>query len=66
SIGYAGFSGRSSFNIAIRTAVLKDGNLEYRAGGGIVIDSEPAAEYEECRHKARGFFAALGVEPDRD
>ncbi|HKX12254.1 MAG TPA: anthranilate synthase component I family protein, partial [bacterium] len=30
SIGYAGFSGRLSFNIAIRTAVLKDGNLEYR------------------------------------
>jgi para-aminobenzoate synthetase component 1 len=66
SIGYAGFSGRSSFNIAIRTAVLKSGKLEYRAGGGIVVDSEPEAEYEECRHKARGFFAALGVEPGRD
>lgn len=63
SIGYAGFSGRSSFNIAIRTATLKEGKLEYRAGGGIVIDSDPTAEYEECLHKAKGFFSALGSYP---
>lgn len=66
SIGYAGFAGRSCFNIAIRTAVLKEGNVDYRAGGGIVVDSDPEAEYAECFHKARGFFAALGAEPDRD
>ncbi|HKY63277.1 MAG TPA: anthranilate synthase component I family protein [bacterium] len=66
SIGYAGFSGRSGFNIAIRTATLKGGDLEYRAGGGIVVDSEPEAEYRECLDKARGFFAALGTVPEGD
>lgn len=63
SIGYASLSGRAAFNIAIRSAWLSGGRLEYSAGGGIVADSEPEAEYAESLHKARGFFEALGAEP---
>ncbi|MCC6272213.1 MAG: anthranilate synthase component I family protein [Deltaproteobacteria bacterium] len=63
SIGYAGLGGRAAFNIAIRSAWLSGGRLEYSAGGGIVADSEPEAEYAESLHKARGFFEALGAEP---
>lgn len=63
SIGYASLGGRAAFNIAIRSAWLRGGTLEYSAGGGIVADSDPAAEYAESLHKARGFFEALGAEP---
>jgi para-aminobenzoate synthetase component 1 len=59
SIGYAGFNGKSCFNIAIRTATLRKNHLEYWAGGGIVADSNPEAEYEESLQKAKGFFEAL-------
>jgi para-aminobenzoate synthetase component I len=61
SIGYAGFNSRSCFNIAIRTAVLRKDVLEYSAGGGIVADSLPEAEYEESLQKTEGFFQALGL-----
>jgi para-aminobenzoate synthetase component 1 len=62
SIGYADFSGRAAFNIAIRTAWLSGKSLEFGAGGGIVADSDPEAEYEETLHKARGFFEAIGAD----
>ncbi len=67
SIGYLGFDGTADLNIAIRTAVVKDGRAYYQAGGGIVYDSEPEAEYQETLHKARAFFRAIGVvyEPAR-
>jgi len=64
SIGFAAFGGKACFNIAIRTAHLRGGVVEYSAGGGIVADSVPAAEYEESLHKAQGFFQALGCEPE--
>ena len=44
------------FNIAIRTILIKDGYLEFWAGGGIVADSEPEKEYEECYLKAERFL----------
>jgi len=44
------------FNIAIRTALVKDGMLEFWAGGGIVADSDPEKEYEECHLKAERFL----------
>ena len=53
SIGYIGFDGNAEFNIAIRSLHLKDGQLDYQVGGGIVWDSEPEAEYEETQDKAR-------------
>lgn len=62
AIGYLDFSGAVDLNIAIRTAVIRDGQVHYHAGGGIVADSEPLAEYHETLHKARGFFRALSLE----
>ncbi|MFA6562233.1 MAG: aminodeoxychorismate synthase component I [Verrucomicrobiia bacterium] len=59
AIGYLGFNGVADFNIAIRTMVYEDGVVHFHAGGGIVADSEPALEYEETLHKARGMVQAL-------
>ena len=53
------FSGDMGTSIAIRTLVLAGGQAYLQAGGGIVTDSEPAAEYEETLHKARGLRMAL-------
>ncbi len=62
SLGYVTFGGEAHFNIAIRTALLKRGRrLEYFSGGGVVVDSDPEAEYEESLHKATGFFQTLGL-----
>jgi len=58
SIGYI-TSQKTDFNIAIRTALVKDGYIEYWAGGGIVADSDPEAEYEECFLKAEKFLGLI-------
>ena len=60
AIGYLGFNGESQFNIAIRTLIHENGQLDYHVGAGIVADSDPAAEFEETEHKARGVRLALG------
>jgi para-aminobenzoate synthetase / 4-amino-4-deoxychorismate lyase len=49
------------FNVAIRTLVLEDGDATMGVGGGIVIDSEPGAEFRECRLKAE--FLTRATEP---
>ena len=59
SIGYIGFDGDAEFNIAIRSLHLKDGQLDYQVGGGIVWDSEPAAEYQETLDKARAIRESI-------
>ena len=59
AIGYLGFNGVADFNIAIRTMVHQNGIVHFHAGGGIIADSEPALEYEETLHKARGMMRAL-------
>ncbi|MBI2970106.1 MAG: aminodeoxychorismate synthase component I, partial [Gammaproteobacteria bacterium] len=56
SLGYIGFDGNMDSNIAIRTAIHKDNRLYYWAGGGIVADSKPEAEYEESHVKAVAFL----------
>lgn len=61
SIGFIGFDGRMDTNIIIRTAIVKGDNIRFHAGGGIVADSQPQAEYDETLNKARGLMAALGV-----
>jgi para-aminobenzoate synthetase component I len=59
AIGWLGYHGESSFNIAIRTLVRDGKRLVYQAGAGIVADSDPAAEYEETLHKAAGIRLAV-------
>jgi anthranilate synthase component 1 len=51
--------------IALRTAVVKDGTLHVQAGGGVVADSVPSAEYEETRNKAGAIRQALEVARSR-
>lgn len=59
SFGYLNRDGSMDLNILIRTMVLHDSALQFRAGAGIVADSEPEAELDETRAKARGLLEAL-------
>ncbi len=59
AIGWLGYHGESSFNIAIRTLVRDGQRLTYHVGAGIVADSDPAGEYEETLHKAAGIRLAV-------
>lgn len=61
AVGFIGFDGRMDTNIIIRTAIVKPDAIHFHAGGGIVADSDPLAEYVETLNKARGLMAALGV-----
>jgi len=61
AIGYVARDGRCEFNLAIRTMTVKDGLIHIPVGGGIVADSDPAAEYEETLVKAKAMFEALGI-----
>ncbi|MFQ6007444.1 MAG: anthranilate synthase component I family protein [Candidatus Zixiibacteriota bacterium] len=63
-IGYV-FGEEAEFNIAIRTMVHYGNTYQVHAGGGIVADSEPEAEYQEMLLKAGNLFKALGVDPKR-
>lgn len=56
---YSGFDGRSDSNILIRTFVIAGGLLRCSVGGGVVVASDPAAEYAETLHKAAGMLRAL-------
>ena len=58
AVGYLGFDGNMDVAIALRTAVVKDGTLHVQAGGGIVADSQPAAEWQETQNKARALLRA--------
>jgi len=61
-LGYLSFSGNMDFNILIRTILKKEDSLYFGAGGGIVTDSNPQAEYEETLVKAKAMFAAISCE----
>ncbi|WP_373002775.1 anthranilate synthase component I [Hyphomonas sp.] len=52
AVGYFGWNGDLDTCIALRTAIIKDGQLHIQAGGGVVLDSEPQYEYDETLHKA--------------
>jgi len=59
AVGYIDFAGNLDFCIAIRTIALTDGVARVQVGAGIVADSNPAAEYEETRDKARALLQAI-------
>ncbi len=59
AVGYLGWWGDADTAIAIRTAVIKDGQLHVQAGAGIVHDSDPGREWEETMSKGRALFRAV-------
>ncbi|MEQ1728925.1 MAG: anthranilate synthase component I [Vicinamibacterales bacterium] len=59
AVGYLDFAGNLDFCIAIRTIIMSEGKAYVQAGAGIVMDSNPTAEYEETRDKARALLTAL-------
>jgi para-aminobenzoate synthetase component 1 len=59
SMGYIGFDGEAELNIAIRSLHLKAGQLDYQAGGGIVWDSDPRAEFQETLDKGRAIHETI-------
>ncbi|HSC18051.1 MAG TPA: anthranilate synthase component I [Rhizomicrobium sp.] len=58
AIGYFAANGAIDTCIVLRTALLKDGMMYVQAGGGVVADSDPEAEYQESVNKAKALFAA--------
>jgi anthranilate synthase component 1 len=59
AVGYIAWSGNLDTAIAIRTAVIKNGQLYIQAGAGIVYDSVPTSEWDETMNKARAVFRAV-------
>jgi anthranilate synthase component 1 len=60
AVAYVGFSGNIDSCILIRTVLLANGRAYVQAGAGIVYDSDPAREYEECENKAAALRKAIG------
>ena len=56
SLGYISNNGKMDFNILIRTLIKQEKNLSFRAGAGIVFDSDATRELEETKHKAQGML----------
>jgi anthranilate synthase component 1 len=61
AIGYFGYSGNLETAITIRTAVLRGGVAHVQAGGGIVADSDPTAEYQESVAKAQALLTSINL-----
>ncbi|MDR1378954.1 MAG: anthranilate synthase component I family protein [Synergistaceae bacterium] len=59
ALGYIDFAGNMDLCIGIRMAVLKDGFVYVQAGAGVVADSVPEREYEECLRKAKAMMEAI-------
>ncbi len=61
AVGYLGWQGNMDTAIAIRTAVIKEGELHIQAGAGVVADSIPQMEWEETLNKGRAVFRAVAM-----
>jgi anthranilate synthase component 1 len=61
AVGYLDFAGDLDTAIAIRTAVIRDGVAHVQAGGGLVADSVPETEDQECRNKAAAVLRAVAM-----
>ena len=61
AVGYVDFSGNMDTCIALRTVVVQQGTAYVQAGGGVVYDSDPTAEYEETVNKARALIKAIEI-----
>ncbi len=61
AVGYLSWNGNMDTAIAIRTAVIKDGQLHIQAGAGVVADSIPELEWKETMNKGRAVFRAVAL-----
>ena len=61
AVGYFGWDGSHDSCIALRTCLLKDEKAYVQAGAGVVADSDPTYEYEECRNKAKALMRAIAL-----
>jgi para-aminobenzoate synthetase component 1 len=61
-LGWIDLAGDMDINIVIRTMLYDRGRVTYQVGGGIVADSDPEAEYDECLAKGRALAEVLGGE----
>jgi anthranilate synthase component 1 len=59
AVGYFDFRGNTDTAITIRTIIIKDGTAYVQVGAGIVADSVPANEYQECLNKAQALLTAI-------
>lgn len=59
AVGYFSYTGNMDMAITIRTMFFHKGKATMQAGAGIVADSVPSREYQECQHKAAALFAAV-------
>ena len=64
AIGYTDYQGNVDSCIVIRTIVVKDGKAYVQAGAGIVADSDPEKEYQECMNKAMALIRAIQMAED--
>lgn len=65
SLGYISFHNTMELNIAIRTMIMKGENIYFQAGGGIVADSKPQAEYQETLDKAYALINSLTINTEK-
>lgn len=59
AVGHFGYDGNMDTCITIRTLVMRGNKVHIQAGAGIVADSDPTSEYEECWNKARALAVAV-------
>ena len=59
AVGYFGFDGNMDFCITIRTIIVQQDKVSVQAGAGIVFDSSPELEHQECLNKAKALFEAI-------
>jgi anthranilate synthase component 1 len=65
-VGYFSSNGSVDMCIALRTGLVKEGKLYVQAGGGVVADSDPEAEYQESCNKAKALLAAAAGVAERE
>ncbi len=61
AVGYFSFTGNTDTAIALRTLLIKNNRVYVQAGGGVVADSDPGAEFDESVNKARAMIRALNA-----
>jgi anthranilate synthase component 1 len=61
AVGYFSYTGNMDTAIALRTMLIQNDRVYIQAGGGVVADSDPAAEYQESVNKAKAMLRSLGA-----